>query len=94
MAIQIQLRRGTVVQWATANTILAEGELAVELDTSQYKIGNGINHWSDLPYGGIHGPTAGYDTQVVFNLGGYANANPSFTYDYSSNTLHIVILSY
>ena len=89
MAIQIQLRRGTLEQWAAANTVLAEGELAVELDTSQYKIGDGIRPWTDLPYGGIHGPTAGYDTQVIFNIGGYANASPSFTYDYSSNTLNL-----
>ena len=58
MAVQIQIRRGSAAQWAAANPILAEGELAVELDTEKFKIGNGINHWLDLPYAtGIPGPT-------------------------------------
>ncbi len=50
MPIQIQLRRGSADQWTTANPILAEGELAVELDTHSFKIGNGINHWQELSY--------------------------------------------
>jgi len=50
MAIQIQLRRGTSTQWTTTNPILAEGELAVELDTNFFKIGDGIHHWVDLSY--------------------------------------------
>jgi len=87
MAIQIQLRRGTASQWASANTILALAELALEIDTSLYKIGDGITHWSDLPYGGFHGPIAGQNTQVVFNKGGYANTSSYFSYDYSNETL-------
>jgi hypothetical protein len=67
MAIQIQLRRGTAEQWAVANTVLALAELAIEIDTSRYKIGNGATAWSDLPYGGIHGPMAGNDTEIIFN---------------------------
>lgn len=50
MAIQIQLRRGNANQWTTQNPILAQGELAVELDTSKFKIGDGIKHWNQLPY--------------------------------------------
>lgn len=50
MAVQIQIRRGSAQQWFDANPILAEGELAVELDTEKFKIGNGIDHWNDLPY--------------------------------------------
>ena len=50
MAIQIQLRRGTSTQWTTTNPTLADGELAVELDTNFFKIGNGIHQWVDLPY--------------------------------------------
>ena len=89
MAIQIQLRRGTSVQWSTANTILAEAEIAVELDTYQYKIGDGYTNWSDLPYGGIHGPMAGIDTEVVFNNKGIANGSIAFTFDYTTNTLNL-----
>lgn len=50
MAIQIQLRRGNASQWTTQNPILAQGELAVELDTSKFKIGDGIKYWNQLPY--------------------------------------------
>ena len=89
MAIQIQLRRGTAQQWATANTVLALAEIAVELETSQYKIGDGVTHWSDLPYGGIHGPMAGTDAQVIFNNKGIANGSPAFTFNYSTNTLNV-----
>lgn len=87
MAIQIQLRRGTADQWASANTILALAELALEIDTSLYKIGDGVTHWSDLPYGGATGPTAGEDTEIVFNRGGYANTSSYFSYDYPNETL-------
>ena len=57
MAVQIQIRRGTAAQWTSANPVLAIGELGVETDTNQLKIGNGTAVWSALPYGGIAGPT-------------------------------------
>lgn len=52
MAVQIQLRRGSAQQWSDYNPILAEGELVTELDTNKQKIGDGINHYNDLPYTG------------------------------------------
>lgn len=55
MSVQIQLRRGTALQWSTVNPILAQGEMALELDSHQFKIGNGVDHWNDLPYGVIAG---------------------------------------
>jgi hypothetical protein len=51
MAVQIQLRRGTASQWTSANPILAEGEMGVELDTGKWKFGNGTSTWSVLAYG-------------------------------------------
>jgi len=51
MAVQIQLRRGTASQWTSANPILAEGEMGVELDTGKWKFGNGTSTWSILSYG-------------------------------------------
>jgi len=56
-AIQIQFRRGTAVRWSTNNSLLAIAEMGIETDTSQFKIGDGIRHWNDLPYGGLQGPT-------------------------------------
>ncbi len=51
MAVQIQLRRGTASQWTSANPILAEGEMGVELDTGKWKFGDGTSTWSVLAYG-------------------------------------------
>lgn len=50
MAVKLQLRRGLALDWTNANPLLAEGELALEIDTSKFKIGNGIDYWVDLDY--------------------------------------------
>jgi hypothetical protein len=50
MATRIQLRRGTALQWATANTLLSQGEMGIEIDTNKIKIGNGTTPWNSLPY--------------------------------------------
>jgi len=55
MAVQIQFRRGTAAEWTAANTVLAEGELGLETDTTYYKIGNGSTAWTSLAYGSILG---------------------------------------
>jgi len=54
--IQFQFRRGTASEWTAADPTLAAGELGIETDTAQFKIGNGSTIWSSLPYGGIQGP--------------------------------------
>ena len=46
----MQQRRGTAQQWTDADPILAAGEIGFETDTSQFKIGDGVNAWSDLSY--------------------------------------------
>jgi hypothetical protein len=50
MATRMQQRRGTEAQWTSADPILAAGEIGFESDTGQFKIGDGVNHWSDLSY--------------------------------------------
>jgi ethanolamine ammonia-lyase large subunit len=55
MAIQIQFRRGTASEWTSANPILAVGEMGLETDTDQFKIGDGTTAWNSLAYGGIQG---------------------------------------
>jgi hypothetical protein len=62
MANQLQLRRGLAADWTYYNPLLAEGELAIELDQGgKFKIGDGIHRWNDLPYStggqGIPGAT-------------------------------------
>jgi hypothetical protein len=54
--IQIQLRRGLAADWTLGNPVLAVGEMALESDTNQFKIGDGVSDWVTLPYGGIQGP--------------------------------------
>lgn len=49
MATRMQQRRGTAAQWSSANPILAAGEIGFESDSGEFRIGDGINHWADLP---------------------------------------------
>jgi hypothetical protein len=60
MAIQIQFRRGTAAEWSSVNPTLAEGELGIELDTDLFKLGNGVDAWNDLEYGGLRGFTGSF----------------------------------
>ena len=46
---KIQIRRGTAAEWAAANPILAQGELAFETDTGIKKIGDGATAYTTLP---------------------------------------------
>lgn len=55
--IQLQFRRAPTTEWELVNPVLAEGEMALEIDTSRFKIGDGVTAWLDLPYGGLIGPT-------------------------------------
>ena len=50
MATRMQQRRGLLSQWDGANPILNPGEIGFETDTNKFKIGDGNNHWNDLPY--------------------------------------------
>jgi hypothetical protein len=54
--VRIQLRRDTAADWTSANPVLAPGEIGLETDTDQIKIGNGDDAWTALSYGGIVGP--------------------------------------
>lgn len=57
MAVQIQYRRGTAAQWTSINPVLAQGEPGYEYDTGKFKVGNGVQTWSLLPYSsGTQGP--------------------------------------
>ena len=51
MAVQIKLRRGTSSEGSSANPLLENGEIVVEQDTRQVKIGDGITEYNLLPYG-------------------------------------------
>jgi hypothetical protein len=50
MATRMQQRRGTAAQWTASDPILNIGEIGFESDNNKFKIGDGVNHWADLPY--------------------------------------------
>ena len=54
MATRMQQRRGTAAQWVSSNAgagpILNAGEIGWESDTNKFKIGDGVNNWSNLDY--------------------------------------------
>ena len=65
MADLIQIRRDTAANWTSANTVLAQGELGAETDTSKIKIGDGSTAWSSLGY--------------LIDVGGYLTATSTNT---------------
>jgi hypothetical protein len=65
MADLIQIRRDTAANWTSANTVLAQGELGAETDTSKIKIGDGSTAWSSLAY--------------LIDVGGYLTATSTNT---------------
>jgi len=69
MAVQLQFRRGTSSEWTSANPVLAAGEMGIETDTSQFKIGDGVTSWTSLSYGGLQG-TGGASLQDIFMMMG------------------------
>ena len=50
MAVQVQLRRGTAAAWIASDPLLAQGEMGLEYDTGRFKVGNGTQTWTLLPY--------------------------------------------
>ena len=68
MADRIQQRRDTAARWAQYNPILLEGEVGyVTDDPNQYKIGDGVHTWNELPL-------RGFDGTLVHELGTSSNA--------------------
>ena len=50
MAVQIQLRRDTTANWTSTDPTLAQGEVGLEIDTTKFKMGDGIKAWTALGY--------------------------------------------
>lgn len=46
----IKLRRDVQTNWESVNPVLSLGEAGIETDTYRFKIGNGTDTWSDLPF--------------------------------------------
>lgn len=67
MAIKLQIRRGLAADWAagTANPQLLAGEIGVETDTGNIKIGDGTTLWNSLGYvKSTYPQTTGHATNI------------------------------
>ena len=64
----MKIVKGSRAEFALANPRLASGELGLEVDTGQCKIGDGVKRWNNLEY--IGGSMTGSDVTVV-DIGGY-----------------------
>jgi hypothetical protein len=76
MAVKIQLRRGTTSQW-TNDIVLSAGEVGVNTETKQIKVGDGSTTWGTLPYfasGTITSVTAGNGITVYTTAGSSASS--------------------
>lgn len=62
MATKIRLRRGLASEWTAANPILGLGEVGLELDTKNLKVGDGLLSWNSLDY------YLGYTNTEIDNL--------------------------
>lgn len=83
MAIKMQIRRGTLTAWASANPVLVAGELGFVTDAGKtaFKIGDGTLAWTSLSY--VNStypellPDAGGDLDLATAQGRYPLLNAS-----------------
>ena len=47
---RILMRRDSSERWTESNPILAQGEIGYNITIKKCKIGDGVNHWNDLPF--------------------------------------------
>lgn len=47
---RLSFRKGTTQEWKDNDPILISGEPSVDTTLNKFKIGNGVDKWSDLPY--------------------------------------------
>ena len=98
MAIQIQLRRGTYAEWILANPVIASGEMVLETDTGKFKIGNGVDTWSNLTYSGFAdqgNDPSNWDTNYKFgvyfvNRTGWSGTTGTPTQTRSTGILNVI----
>jgi len=75
--IQLQIRRDTLANWVSNNPVLASGEMGINLNTYQYKLGDGIKTWNLLPYAGITGPTGVVGPTISSSTGATGSTGPT-----------------
>lgn len=77
----LKFKRGKASEWQDNNLVLAAAEPGFEIDTGKLKIGNGTDHWNDLPYINEDeislspdGKSLVVDLNGVLSIYGYQNA--------------------
>ena len=50
MGVVVQWRRDTAANWTAADSVLYDGEAGLEVDTGQFKLGDGSTAWTSLGY--------------------------------------------
>lgn len=50
MGTRMLQRRGSAAEWEASNPILGDGELGFVYATWDFKVGDGVTNWNDLPY--------------------------------------------
>ena len=74
MATRMQQRRGTAQQWLDADPVLAAGEIGFETDTNEFRIGDGVNVWSDLsPFKNLEDLGGSLDDYILVTSRGAAD---------------------
>jgi hypothetical protein len=75
MTIRFQLQ--TKVEFATANPILAAGELGIESDTGRSKLGTGTDAWNALNYNGEKPIPVAFSTAIPLDTPGVGKVMPT-----------------
>ena len=91
MSVIIQLRNDSAENWTRYNPILAQGELGIENDTKKFKIGDGENEWTSLPYfkSGNVDSVNGQTGVVVLTVGDIATEIQMQSINSGANTTNI-----
>jgi len=85
MSWRLQVRKDTAANWTSANPILLAGEIATELDTGKWKLGNGVTAWNSLTYAvGAKGETG--DAGATWLSGSVDPTTEGVDGDYYLNT--------
>lgn len=79
MTTRLQQRRDTAANWTSNNPTLAAGEIGLESDTGNFKIGNGSTAWTSLAYSS--------------NLGTAVNAQTGTTYTFALSDANTTLVS-
>lgn len=79
--VSVQIRRDSRTNWESANTVLLDGQLAMERDgnNTNFKVGDGTTPWLDLPY--ILKTSGSTAVAPIFIYHKFASDSPSFQDD-------------